>query len=141
MSFIKEKYLWLALRLSMAWIFLWPFFDKVFGLGFATESGKAWIDGVSPTYGFLTHATQGPFAGIFQAMAGNVIVDWLFMLGLLGIGLALLINKKVRFAGYMGALLMLLMWLAVMPPEHNPFLDDHIVYGLLLLLLGSQEKK
>jgi thiosulfate dehydrogenase [quinone] large subunit len=34
--------------------FLWAFLDKTFGLGFATESGKGWLDGGSHTEGFLT---------------------------------------------------------------------------------------
>ena len=70
-------------------------------------------------------------------MAGNPIVDWLFMLGLLLIGLALLLGIGVRIAGYSGALLMLFMYLASIQPENNPLLDDHIIYGLLLLLFAA----
>jgi len=31
------------LRISFGLIFLWAFFDKLFGLGFATASDKSWI--------------------------------------------------------------------------------------------------
>ena len=31
---------------------------------------------------------------------------------------------------------MFLMWSAFLPPEHHPFLDDHIIYGLVLLGLA-----
>ncbi len=29
----------------MGWTFFWAFADKLFGLGYATEAGKGWIDG------------------------------------------------------------------------------------------------
>lgn len=148
---IKNTTFFKALRISLGWIFLWPFFDKLLGLGFSTcriEDGsisvlceKAWIMGGSPTTGFLSHST-GPFASFFKALAGVQIVDWLFMLGLLGIGLALIINKHVRFASSMGALMLILMYLASsIPPEHNPLIDDHIVYAIALLYIGLTNKK
>ena len=50
----KQKIVFVMLRLAMGFIFLWAFFDKVFGLGFATTSEQAWINGGSPTSVFLT---------------------------------------------------------------------------------------
>jgi thiosulfate dehydrogenase [quinone] large subunit len=118
----------------MGWLFLWAFIDKVFGLGFATQPGQSWLDGVSPTESFLTLATHGPFAPVFQSMAGNPLVDWLFMLGLLAVGITLLLGIGVRIASYTGALMMALITLAVaLPPVHNPLLDEHIIYVLVLL--------
>jgi hypothetical protein len=67
------------LRISLGFIFLWAFADKTFGLGFATTSANAWINGGSPTYGFLTFATKGPFADFFKSLAGNNFVDIVFM--------------------------------------------------------------
>ena len=124
------------LRLGMGWILLWAFLDKLFGLGFTTTPDKAWLVGNSPTSGFLLNATRGPLAEFFKGLAGNVLVDWLFMIGLLLIGLALIFGILVRIAAYSGALLFLLMWLAVLPPEHNPFLDEHIIYSLVLIALA-----
>lgn len=133
MKLTKVQYVWVLLRLGLGFIFLWAFFDKVFGLGFSTAPDKSWLLGNSPTYGFLAFATKGPFASFYQSLAGNVVVDWLFMLGLLGIGTALILGITTRLAGYAGVLLMLLMWSAVLPPEHNPLLDDHIIYALVLI--------
>ena len=129
----KERYIWTALRIGMGWLFLWPFLDKLFGLGFSTAPEDAWIAGGSPTFGYLKFATSGPLAPIFQSLAGHPVVDWLFMLGLLSIGLALLLGIGVRIAGYAGAVMVLLMWLSSLPPEHNPFLDEHVVYMLILI--------
>ncbi len=131
----KARYLWASIRLSLGWVFLWAFLDKTFGLGFATASENAWINGGSPTFGFLNFGTAGPFAGIFQAIAGHPVVDALFMIGLLGIGLALILGIGMRVAAVSGAVMMLLMWAAALPPSNNPFMDDHIVYGLVLLAL------
>mgnify|MGYP006929328070 CR=1 FL=1 len=117
----------------MGWIFLWAFLDKTFGLGFATAPGNAWIIGGSPTDGFLKFATKGPFAETFQSLAGVGLVDWLFMLGLLFVGLGLLLGVWVRLASYSGALILMLMYLAgFIWPEHNPFMDEHIMYAVLM---------
>jgi thiosulfate dehydrogenase [quinone] large subunit len=101
----KEQYIWAALRIGMGWLFLWPFLDKLFGLGFTTAPEDAWIAGGSPTFGYLKFATSGPLAPIFQSLAGNPVVDWLFMLGLLLIGLALISGIGVSIAAYAGALI------------------------------------
>ena len=134
-----EQLLWGVLRLSLGWIFLWAFADKVWGLGFSTEPGKGWIDGTSPTFGYLKFATHGPLAGVFQALAGNALVDWLFMVGLLLIGIALMLGIGLRVAGYSGALMMFLLLLATsLPPEHNPLIDEHAVYLVVLLLITQK---
>lgn len=127
------------LRISMGWIFLWPFFDKLLGLGFATEPGKAWLDGISPTTGFLKFGSYGPFKPFFESLAGNPLVDWLFMIGLLGLGIALILGIGLRITAYSGTLLMLLMWLSLLPPKNNPFLDDHIIYALVLISLNQMD--
>ena len=54
----KQKIVNIMLRFAMGFIFLWAFFDKVFGLGFATTADKAWIRGGSPTTGFLANADR-----------------------------------------------------------------------------------
>lgn len=127
-----EKTIWALLRLMVGWIFLWPFLDKLFGLGINTAKENAWINGASPTLGFLTHATKGPFASFFNNLAGQGWVDWLFMIGIFLVGCALIIGIGLRIASVSGILLLMFMWLAVLPPAHNPFIDDHIIYSVLL---------
>jgi thiosulfate dehydrogenase [quinone] large subunit len=123
-------------RIAIGWVFLWAFLDKTFGFGFATERADAWINGGSPTYGFLNFATEGKtFHDFFAGLSGPV-ADWLFMIGLLGIGLALVLGIGMRIAAGAGALMLLLMWAAELPLENNPFMDDHIVYALVLIALA-----
>jgi len=136
-----QKIAFLKLRFVMAFIFLWAFFDKVFGLGFATTSEKAWINGGSPTYGFLSFGTKGPFGEFFKSLAGNPIIDWMFMLGLLFIGLTLLLNKYLFWGGIAGAIMMVLMWLAALFPENNPIVDEHVVYAIVLFILGMKSQR
>ncbi|WP_137121753.1 DoxX family membrane protein [Segeticoccus rhizosphaerae] len=136
-----------ALRLSLGWVFLWAFIDKLFALGFSTgrnpETGvvdrfgpDAWINGGSPTMGFLKFGTDGPLAGFYQGFAGAAWADWLFMIGLAGIGLALMLGIGMRLAAAAGTLLLVLMWSAVLPPANNPFIDDHLIYALALIALA-----
>jgi thiosulfate dehydrogenase (quinone) large subunit len=80
-------------------------------------------------------APKGPLAGFYQGLAGNAVVDWLFMLALLGIGVALTLGIGMRIAAVSGAALLVLMWSAVLPPANNLFMDDHLVYALVLVLL------
>ena len=42
----------------------------------------------------------------------------------------------MRLACAAGALLVVLMWSASLPPENDLFLDDHIIFGLLLIGLA-----
>jgi thiosulfate dehydrogenase [quinone] large subunit len=115
---------------------LWAFLDKLFGLGRGTPAANAWLDGGSPTAGFLGKAATGPFAGFYHSIAGNPVVDVLFMAALLGIGVALILGIGMRIAAAAGALLTVLMWTAVLPPATNPFMDDHLVYAAVLILLA-----
>lgn len=126
------------LRLALGWVFFWAFIDKLWGLGFATAPEAAWLAGGSPTTGFLTHGTKGLMADWFVGLAGTGLVDWLFMLGLAGVGTALILGVAMRPAAVAGGLMMLLIYLAAyVPPTNNPFMTEHIVYILTLILLAT----
>jgi thiosulfate dehydrogenase [quinone] large subunit len=137
-----------ALRLAFGITFLWAFFDKLLALGFHTgydQEGNldrfgaaAWINGGSPTEGFLLFGVpeNNPFKGIFNSMAGDAWADWLFMLGLLGIGLALTLGFAMRIAAAAGALLYMMMYAAVLPLENNPVVDDHLVGAIAVVVLA-----
>lgn len=125
-----------ATRLALGTVFLWAFLDKLFGLGHETASKVAWIHGGSPTGGFLAHAPSGPFAGLYNGIAGSAWADSLFMAGLAGIGIALMLGIAMRIAAVSGAALLIMMWSAVLPPANNLFMDDHLIYALVLVVLA-----
>src|SRR3954447_3409481 len=97
------RYVTGAIRLSLGWIFLWAFLDKLFGLGHETKTAQAWIHGGSPTKGFLAFGAQGPFADFYHGIAGATWSDSLFMIGLAAIGVALLTGVAMRIAAASGA--------------------------------------
>lgn len=130
------KYFAGAIRLALGWTFLWAFLDKTFGLGHETARADSWLNGGSPTEGFLAFAAAGPFKGFYNDIAGAAWADWLFMIGLAGIGIALLLGVFVNLAAASGALLLVLMWTVVLPPDNNPFMDDHLIYAGVLGLLA-----
>jgi thiosulfate dehydrogenase (quinone) large subunit len=134
-------------RVVLGFEFLWAFLDKTFGLGYATPAARAWINGGSPTKGFLSRVAVGPFESTFHAIAGAAWVDWLFMAGLLGIGLALILGIGLRAAAVSGTVMMLMMWAADWPlakvtsagepsMSTNPIVDYHIIYALALIALA-----
>jgi thiosulfate dehydrogenase [quinone] large subunit len=106
-SGVYAGYVWAVTRLALGWVFLWAFLDKTFGLGHETASEAAWVNGGSPTEGFLANAPTGPFKDFFNDIAGAAWADWLFMIGLAGLGIALIL-----------------------------FMDDHLIYALVLVGLA-----
>jgi thiosulfate dehydrogenase (quinone) large subunit len=134
-------------RVVLGFEFLWAFLDKTFGLGYATPAARAWVNGGSPTKGFLSRVAAGPLESTFHAWAGAAWADWLFMVGLLAIGVALVLGVGLRVAAASGTVMMLLMWAAEWPlakftsageptMSTNPIVDYHIVYALALVALA-----
>jgi thiosulfate dehydrogenase [quinone] large subunit len=136
-----------VLRVAMGFVFMWPFLDKLFGLGYSTASEKSWISGGSPTKGFLSGVAVGPFESFFHSIAGAWWANLLFMGALFAIGLALILGVVLRITAAAGSLLLVMMWAASWPMAQftsageatrstNPFLDDHLVYALVLVVLA-----
>lgn len=152
---VKGMWAWTVLRLLLGWSFLWAFFDKMFGLGFATcraEEGSsidyvcsaAMVKGGSPTFGFLTFATEASHTGSWFAwMAPSApdainAADVMFMAALLCLGVALMAGVFTRTAGIGGAVLMLFMFLASeVFPEQNPVNSSHIIEMVALLGIAT----
>jgi len=146
-----------VLRMAFGFTFLWAFLDKTFALGFGTGAqyaedgsragtdfmaqGAAWLNGGSPTEGFLTFGVpaDNPFKDLWTSMAGQAWVDWAFMLGLLGIGVTLLLGVGMRLGTAAGALMYAFMYLASLPLQNNPVVDDHLigVISMVVLALGA----
>ncbi|MGH7249442.1 MAG: hypothetical protein ACREGC_00545, partial [Minisyncoccia bacterium] len=77
---------------------------------------------------------HGPFASFYHGLAGIPIVDWLFMLGLLFVGLTLTLGVFVKLGSLAGFAMLLLMYTAVgIPPTTHPFIDDHFIEMLIMI--------
>src|SRR3954451_7433522 len=131
-------------RVVIGFTFLWAFLDKLFRFGFATPSSRAWVNGGTPAQGFIK-GIDGPFKDVFQIFA-NPVGDWLFMAGLLGIGVAMIAGAGLRIAATAGTLLLLFMFMAEWPAattivngkvvsgSTNPIVDSHWHEALLLII-------
>ncbi|MDN4478408.1 DoxX family protein [Demequina lignilytica] len=129
-------------RIALGFYFLWPFFDKLIGLGYSTckdsETGvttvmcdRAWLSGGHVTEGYLGSAT-GPLADFYSNLGQYRWTDWIFMIGLAGIGLALMLGIGTKVAAWTAPLMLLMMYTSHLWPTTNPFLDDHIIMGLAI---------
>jgi len=133
-------------RIAIGWIFFWAFIDKLFGLGFSTcrqEDGsievmceRAWLSGARITEGYLG-SSSGPFADFFADLGTQAWTDWPFMLGLCGIGLALILGIGTRIAAVSGTLMLAMMYISHAWPNQggnttNPFVDEHILEILVI---------
>jgi thiosulfate dehydrogenase [quinone] large subunit len=143
-----------VLRIAFGVTFLWAFLDKTFALGFSTgaqfaEDGSragidfmaqdaAWLNGGSPTEGFLSFGVppDNPFHGFFTSLAGQTWVDWLFMAGLLGVGVTLLLGVGMRIGTAAGALMYAFMYAASLPLANNPVVDDHLIGVIVMAVLA-----
>ncbi|MBO0607490.1 DoxX family protein [Myceligenerans salitolerans] len=125
-------------RILLGFVFLWPALDKSFGLGYATPADAAWLTtGSSPTAGYLGHI-EGPLGGFFGGLA-NPVSDVLFIAGMAGTGIALLLGIGLRIAAASGALIMTLLWLSAWtfaPGSNNPIVDTHVIYGALAVTVA-----
>lgn len=143
---VRGGRIWGVLRLSIGWVFLWAFLDKLLALGFASgrnpETGvvdrfgdTAWIYGGSPTDGFLEFGlhTKAPFTDFYSGLVGSPVIEWIYMLSMAAIGIALILGVATRLAAGAGIVWMAMFYTAVaIWPENNPFMDDHLVYAIVL---------
>jgi thiosulfate dehydrogenase [quinone] large subunit len=117
----------LMLRLTMAWIFAYAGFDKLIG-GFSAS-------------GFLLHGTSGPLTFWFHSLGASQtalnVINPLVVYGEILIGMALLLGIFTRAALFFGSIQLMLYYLAQWPPANNPFMGYHLVYILILGLLGA----
>lgn len=120
-------FLTLAGRLSMGWIFIWSGFDKLI-----TDFSAG---------GFLASVSRGPLKDVFVDMGTSQtaldVIDPLVIWGQILIGFSLILGVFMRLGAFFGPVQMVMFYLPQLWPEHNPFLDDHIIYAGILALLGA----
>ncbi|MBI4200671.1 MAG: DoxX family protein, partial [Chloroflexi bacterium] len=120
---LPPRYMVLAMRLGLGGLFIQSAYTKL-----TTAGGWA-------ASGYLSKAT-GPLAGLFQSMAGNGLVDGLVMIGELLIGIALVFGAATRWTALAGSAMMVLFYLAKLPPQ-GTWVSQQIIYLIALNLLAA----
>ena len=125
-----------VLRIALGLVLTWAFLDKLFGFGLNTPSNRSLLSGASATRGYLS-SREGWFSGAFQAVSGTWWIDALFVLGLAGGGIALVLGLASRLAtvavlGVFGGI-----YLSQLPLANNPFIDQHLFYCITAVALLS----
>jgi len=142
-------------RIALGFVFLWAFLDKLIGLGFSTcrtvaddasftidaMCEKAWLSGGHVTEGYLVYGgnPNSPFHDFFVNLGDDRWTDWPFMLGLLGVGVALMLGIGTKIGAWAGSAMLLFMYMTQMFPSTNPILDEHIIYILAIVAIVSLE--
>lgn len=125
-----QKILIVTLRVAFGIFFLYSGFTKLMD--------PAWTSS-----GYLTHAAN--FNGLFNWLgSGSLlpIVDFVNVWGQILLGASLVLGLFVCTSTILGAILMLLYYLPLPFPKqdaHSFIIDQHILYGLSLLVLGFFE--
>jgi len=129
MEINKQQKIWLAaLRITTGWLFFYAGLTKILN--------PEWTAG-----GYLKGAKT--FTGLYQWLASDgilPIVDFLNEWGLLLIGVGLILGIGVRWAGILGAIMMVLYYFPVLEPgfkiAHGLVVDEHLIYASGLLVLS-----
>ena len=120
-------------RLMVGFTVLWAFLDKTFGLNFSTPAEGSWLNGGSPTAGFLGGSIAGgnPFSGAWEFFLSiNPLTDVLFMLGLLGVGVAFMLGIGTRLAAVSAAAMYTLI-------ASNPLYDTHLLMAVAVIAMAG----
>jgi thiosulfate dehydrogenase [quinone] large subunit len=139
----KKEYLLGLLRIFFGFEFLWAFLDRFFGLGIATAPEDSFLAGAPQTEGYLTFVTNpnSPFAFIFNGpdallLQFGFLVDIAYMGMLLVGGITLLLGIGVRIGGSATFIFFFSVWLSTIPPQYNPFIEEHFLQMWILLFFA-----
>ncbi|MEK7193426.1 MAG: DoxX family protein [Patescibacteria group bacterium] len=116
------------LRITLGWLFFYAGITKV-------------IDPAWSAAGYLRGAkTFVPFYQWLASPSVIPVVNFMNEWGLTLLGISLILGIGVRFSSVLGAMLMVLYYLALpfpMPNAHAYIVDEHIVYIFVLLYFAA----
>lgn len=117
------------MRVTMGWILLQGGISKV-------------LDPTWTASGYLQNAIPAgnPLTSWFASMAGNPVVDWLVVWGLVLTGIGVMFGALTRFNAFWASIMMFLFYLAslqgglfaFLPLQHGFVIDEHIIYIAIL---------
>lgn len=124
----QQKIYIVGLRVALGFLFSYAGITKLLNPSWSAEGYLKGAKTFPDLYNLLLQPSILPIV--------NFINEW----GLTLLGISLLIGIAVRLSSQLGALLMLLYYfpaLAFPLVGHSFLVDEHIIYALALLLLGS----
>lgn len=127
---MTQKITLFLLRVTLGWYMFYAGITKVLDPNWSAEG---YVKGAKLLSGFYLWLTT---PGIMPVV--NFINEW----GLTLLGASLILGIFVKYSTPLGALLMLLYYLplgVIHPDAHSMIVDNHIIFGLLLIYLGSVE--
>lgn len=107
---------------------------SLIGLGIRLFVGGGWDAWNSIGVVLPSTYPRGPIGDIFLAFWGNQFVIQLLIWSSVLVGIALVLGVAVRLASYGGILIMLMLYLAVIPPG-SVILNQHVIYIVVFLFL------
>lgn len=116
------------LRITMGWMFFYAGITKVLNSSWSASGYLQGAKSFNGFYGWLTNP------GILPIV--NFVNEW----GLTLLGISLILGIGIRLASILGAVMMLMYYLALdfpYPNTHSLIVDEHIIYASALLLLAS----
>ncbi len=133
-------------RIVVGIIFLWAGLEKILGEGLGTWTAAGFLKGSSGTLGwpFVTgDVAEGtvfnPTHDFWVSLAGNSaamsVIDYLVPLGEVAIGIALVLGLLTRFSAAMGALMMLIFFVAAWNFAFG-IVNQQLAYAVLTAGLG-----
>lgn len=127
-------------RITVGWVFLYAGLEKFFGATPFTAVGFLKFGTIGTTAAKVADGTiVNPTHPFWVSIAGNgtlmPIVNTLVVFGELAIGVALILGIATRFASVMGALMMVLFWIASWDFALG-VVEYHAVLAIVTLALG-----
>ena len=120
----------LLTRVALGWYMFYAGITKVLDPNWSAEG---YLKGAKILTGlYMWFASPGVLPII------NFVNEW----GLTLLGISLILGKFVKYSAPLGALLMFLYYLPlgiIHPDAHSLIVDDHIIFGLLLIYLARAD--
>ncbi|MFB6124696.1 MAG: DoxX family protein [Halanaeroarchaeum sp.] len=120
-------YALVGMRVAIGWVF--------FDAGVNRLTDPTWSAGDV----LLATRPENPLSGLWLGLghAAPGLVGAILAWGLALVGIALLFGAAVRLSALLGGGLMVLLWAVSLPIDNALFVDEHVVYLLVLFALGA----
>src|SRR3989344_5877341 len=118
----SAKFPLFVLRLALGWVMLYAGITKIMNPDWTAGGALSNATFFSEFFARLAQPDLLPFVDLFNA--------W----GLTLLGVSLILGAFVRVSAFLGGALMILYYLAFYDDAHSFYVEDHIIYALVLFM-------